>query len=335
MPNKSERFSFDDSQHDLVLKYNPRYIGQGSESIVFEIPSHPEIVAKGSIHSIRSNIDSALRYNLNPQDLSPITENFFREKIKNDAKRFSVMKAYFGSENVANQKKFLIRVPINNEILNHLYEGNPPLQINETWAVVTFQRLIEEFGIRDRLSLVSGYSEFQEVSNELYKEITDRLIFGVESEEPLDENKFLDVQKSPALRELLEKSKTDEELRSLLKDLIAKSIIYTNETGEILDLAGTDNIVISKLKGKWTFKIVDGMYPGSDMISNVRVALSKLSSQEELGQHHINCILNVINYTRTINGMAEILGLKSRIDILPKDLTVEDFKNINFQEILK
>jgi hypothetical protein len=335
MPNKSERISFDDSQHDLVLKYNPRFIGRGGDNIVFEIPSHPEIVAKGSTHSIRLNIDTALQNNLDPQNLSPISENFFREYIKKDAKRFSVMKAYFGPENVANQKKFLVRVPINNEILNQLYEDNPPVQINETWSVVTFQRLVEEFGIRDRLSLVSGYSEMQEVSNELYKEITDRLIFGVESDEPLNEDKFLDVQKSPALRELLEKSKTDEELRNLLVDLISKCIRYTNETGDILDLAGTDNIVISKLKGKWNFKIVDGMYPGSDMISKVREALRKLSLKEELGQIHINFILNVFNYTRTINGMAEILGLKSRINILPKDLTVEDFKNINFQEILK
>lgn len=48
MPANNEIYSVTEIQHDKIRRYNPVYLGHGAEHVVYEITSHPEIVAKVS-----------------------------------------------------------------------------------------------------------------------------------------------------------------------------------------------------------------------------------------------------------------------------------------------
>ncbi len=83
------------------------------------------------------------------------------------------------------------------------------------------------------------------IKPELYNKATEHLVFGKDSGRQLEDG-FLDDN----LKILLEQTESDASLRETLKELVEKSIAYTEETAEILDLIGSDNVVISQKDGK-------------------------------------------------------------------------------------
>ena len=114
----------------------------------------------------------------------------------------------------------------------------------------------------------------------------------------------------------MEKSESDPKLGDVLHELIEKIISYTERTGEILDIAGDDNIIFFQKDNMWSYILVDAKYPGNnDVMRGLKLNLDKLKYEIETEEIGENILLNAFNYIRTINGIAEQLGIKARISV--------------------
>lgn len=326
-------YELDKVEHELVSKYQPKFLAKGGEHIVYEVPGHPDIVVKVSTGLLKRVIDWNAEHGQPIDSLPAEIEPRAREYLKEEAARYQQLKKYFGADHVPSQKEFLVKIPVTENILNALYEGNPPATTNEAWSVVMVQKRVEALSDPERLAIVAGYAENSEVSEDLYRHATEHFVLGKNPEEKMEKDKFLEIQSHNDLKALLEKSEGDENLRESLKELIEKIITYTEETGEIFDLAGQDNIVLSQKDGKWTYSLIDTRYPGeSKMVEKAKIALLKLSVGNEIYEHEKNVLLNIFNFVRTVNGLAEQMGAQKRINIIPEGMTQEQ---LDFLKIIR
>lgn len=320
-------------EHELVSKYQPKFLAKGGEHIIYDIPDHPDIVVKVRTASIKKVLEWNVEHGQPLDSLPAEIEPRAREYLKEEAGRYQQLKKYFGAEHVPSQKEFLVKIPITEDILKALYDGNPPTTTNEVWSVVMVQKRVEALSDPERLAIVAGYAENDEVSEDLYRQATEHFVLGKNPEEKIEKDKFLEIQSHNDLKTLLEKSEGDENLRESLKELVEKIILYTEETGEIFDLAGQDNIVLSQKDGKWTYSLVDTRYPGeSKMVEKAKIALLKLSVGNEIDEHEKNVLLNIFNFVRTVNGLAEQMGAQKRINIVPEGMTKEQ---LDFLKIIR
>lgn len=326
-------YELGDIEHELVSKYQPKFLAKGGEHIIYDLPEHPDIVVKVRTASIKKVLEWNVEHGQPLDSLPAEIEPRAREYLKEEAERYQQLKKYFGSEHVPSQKEFLVKVPITENILREIYEGEPPATTNEVWSIVMVQKRVEALSDPNRLAIVAGYAEQGEVPEDIYKQATEHFIFSQNPDQKIEKGQFLQVQSHNDLRNLLEKADNDENLKKDLQDLVERMVAYTQETGEIFDLAGQDNIILFQKDGKWSFSLVDTRYPGeSKMIEKARAALSKLSEGNELDEHEKNILLNTFNFVRTVNGLAEQVGVEKRINIVPDGMALH---NIDFQSMLR
>jgi len=318
-------------EHELVSKYQPKFLAKGGEHIIYDIPDHPDIVVKVRTASIKKVLEWNVEHGQPLDSLPAEIEPRACEYLKEEAGRYQQLKKYFGAEHVPSQKEFLVKIPITEDILNALYDGKTPATTNEVWSVVMIQKRVEALSDPERLAIVAGYAEQENVPEDLYNQATQHLVFGKNPEQKFEKEKFLEIQSHNDLKALVEKSYDDENLRETLKDLVEKIVSYTEDTGEIFDFAGQDNIVLSQKDGKWNYVLVDTRYPGeSKMVDKAKIALLKLSVGNEIDEHEKNVLLNIFNFVRTVNGLAEQVGAQKRINIIPEGMKEEamDFLKI-------
>lgn len=332
MNPKNEIYGLSNLDHKLILKYKPQFLAVGGEHVVYNIPEHPNIVLKVSILSVKINIDWNANHGRPIDFLSSEIETRYQEYLKNQNERYLQMKKYFGSNHVLGQKKFMIRVPITENILNTLYDGNPPIIGNEVWGIVTVQKKAEGISDPSRHTLIAGYSEREDIQPEVYNEVTDNLVLGRNLGQRISKEQLIEVHPNPPLKFLLDGAENDENLKESLKDFVEKCIWYTEETDEILDLAGSDNVIFTKKDNKWTYRLVDALYPLGKSVKKAKSALLKISVGNELTKEDKIYLLNTVNYVRLINGLADLLGIHKRINIVP-EVMVGD--KIDLLEILR
>ncbi len=155
----------------------------------------------------------------------------------------------------------------------------------------------------------------------MINDATEHLVFGKNPEKKVEKEKFFAIKTHSNLKILLDKSESDENLRKTLKELVERIISYTEETGEIFDLAGEDNIVLYKEGGKWTYVLTDTQFSGeSKMIEKAETILLKLSEGKEIDEKEKHVLLNIFCFIWTVNGLAEQVGLQKRINIIPDSI---------------
>ena len=147
---------------------------------------------------------------------------------------------------------------------------------------------------------------------DLYKEL-------VLNEETSDYDGSLFFETIPeSTRNILERSKDDKDLEQALKDFTIRAVKMANETGHILDIAGEGNVrFFMNEQGDWDYLMPDAVYPSTktlgpiDRIKSIKLPISNNSE--------MNALLNVMLFTRTINGVARFLGLADRVHSLKGD----------------
>ncbi len=333
VPDEPEvNYELDPALHELTSRYRPKYLAKGGEHIVYDIPEHPEVVVKVNASSLKRAITWNIEHDESADSLPRELELGMRQSLSDQSERQQTLKVYFGSEHVPSQKGFLLKVPVTEDILRALYREAPPAMTTEAWSFVTIQKRVEALADPERLTLVCGYAEFnKETDQDLYRKVTEHYVFGKDPEKPMCQEDMLAVQHPSELATLLERAKSDEDLHTVLKDLVERIIVYAEETGEILDIAGQDNIILFKKDDAWTYSLVDARYPGeSDMMERAKSALRKISEGERIDSRESGILLNSFNFVRTVNGLAELIGVHKRITIVPEDMKYEgvDFFNL-------
>src|SRR3989338_3476455 len=118
-------YELDSIEHELVSRYQPKFLARGGEHIVYKVPGHPELVVKASTRSLKKIIEWNLEHGQPVDSLPPKLEQHAREYLKQQTGRYQQLKKYFGADHVPSQKEFLVKIPITQNILTALYDGNP------------------------------------------------------------------------------------------------------------------------------------------------------------------------------------------------------------------
>jgi len=344
-------FSLDKVEHEAVDKYHPQVLDKGGEHVVYTVEGHRDVVVKVATGPLKDTLDKIFykKYQKTHHKERAVSRQDFQETIfdekdimKKDiasgVKRYERMREWFGKEHVLPQRRVIAEVPLTKEIIDELYENKSPGFIDKVKAIITVQKYTKEVNDPEHLAIVSGYAEQGGVPEKMYSKATQHLIFGKTPEQKIDQKELLKVQSTLDLKKLFSALEKNEEIKKALKEFVIKAIAYSQETGEILDIAGHDNIIFykkdhDKKEGAWTHLLIDAIYPGSpDIIDKSKEVLSAISSGQTIGVNEKIILLNSFNYIRTINGLAEQLGVEERIQIAPEGMKEE---HIDFLKIIK
>jgi hypothetical protein len=329
----SEAFSLENAAGgDLVAKYQPKFLARGGDQLVYEIPDHPDIVAKAAypLMKLVQEKTAATGGKLSPEGAVALNEH-----LQDRRRRFSRMQTVFGGEHVLAQKQYLMQVPVTPELVDRLHGGKPPAgakDMKEVWTVVTIQPKAEEFTDPESLSITSGYLENQPIDPEPYRRMTEALASEGDAADFTWEE-FLSAH--PWEKELFKTLDREPDMAEAVGDFVGKAVKYVEETGETLDLAGYGNVALSKRSGKWDYRLVDALYPGfsrpEGVFRSAKGAIAKAAAGEAIDEGERSHILNALNFTRTINALARKLGRAEKLVLIPE----ETMKKIDFQRLLE
>jgi hypothetical protein len=305
--------------NDLVKKYQPKFLARGGEHIIYEIPGHPDIVVKVEAAVMAKIQNHNAEHGLPLDAMDPDVLPHAQEVVRANQERYKQMKKHFGSEHILGMKQSLVKIPVTESIVNQLH--SEPIagakEAKESWAIVRVQKRAPEFADPDRQTVVAGYMENRNPNPEIYARVTRALAEG-------DPNADYTPEEFRALlpkqfKGLLEKADGDEQLSAVLRDFVEKTMAYVEDTGELLDLAGDDNVTVFQKDGKWNYRLVDALYPtGASpypkrMLDTARESVAAAARGEDAGQK--NLVYNTINFLRVLNGMARQFGVGRQISI--------------------
>ena len=316
-------------KHDLVLKYKPVFLNRGGEHLVYTVDGHPNVVIKASTYKIKDSVFKIIEQGLSNSDLSLGTEaeREYSDEIKQKNNEAIALRSYFGNEHTLKERRYLMKVPITFELLQEIFTNDyfgrtlpeSAKNIKEVWTHVVVQEYAPVFEDPNRVSF--NYGSFVEdgpIDNpQRYQKVTDstldKSLVGFNMEEFVS---LQDHSKNKSLSELIALSKKDEQLREQLTFFVIIAIQYAENTGQILALAGEDNVSFYKEKNVWNFMLVDALSNLPEPIFQKTKDLGqKFLDNVVLTQEDREYIKRGINFVRTINGVALSLGLTEKLNL--------------------
>jgi len=278
-----ERAIFDISgiNHAIVHQYQPGYHRRGGESLVYEIPNHNDIVAKASVGSIKAGIDSNLKH-LRAPDVFPEECTANEELLQKGMTHFQNTRSFFGKEHVPNRKQMIIKVPITEAILKHIYQDEVLPATSECWALVTVQKKVSEITKGTHISAFShGYPDW-------------------------------------TFEEVLNQPGSDSSLKEELCNFLEKMQRYTLQTGELLDIWGEDNVAFFKKDGHWTYSMIDVLYEDENADINLAKNLAgKFQSGGVLSEREKSDLFLSLRYVLNMYTLGERLGIENKLPLVP------------------
>ncbi|MEY4723439.1 MAG: hypothetical protein RLZZ324_952 [Candidatus Parcubacteria bacterium] len=329
-----EQFDLSETLHDIREKYRPEFLAKGGEHLVYRIPSSPGVVAKIDVNFLRrfQNFNVSKKRPLN--ELSPELSDAMKGVIQENRERLLLQRQYFGRERVLAIKQVITKIPMTPGVLEHIHRLDVPKgakDATESWALVKIQKTAPEIADPSHETIAPNYAEMRSgVPHDAYERVTEAYVSLKEGAEVSDAD--IEAMGPADFVSILKRCETDQDLRETISDFTARAIRMTNDTGEMLDLAGSDNVTLFKKDGKWQYRLVDAVYPGgADVLEKAADAVSRAAKGEELGPNDAGYVLNAVNYVRSINLMAARLGLKDRIAWMPKEAEGK----VDFLKLLK
>lgn len=306
----------------MVRNYEPKFLAKGGEHIVYEIPGRQDVIVKVDARIIRKsqehNASLGRPLDSSDPDIMPVVE----AKLKEDRQRLQQFREHFGREHVPNIKQDYIQVPITPQMTYILHNNRPPVgwkEAKEVWSIVRVQKRVPEVIMAGTLGVQFGYMEMRShESNEQYERLTRAFVDG-QSADDFNPNELDKTVLTVA--GILSTAEKNPACATALRDFVSKAISYAKKTGEILDLAGKDNVVFFEKDGVWDYKMIDALYGGeTDMLKLMEPILRKVASGVKLDAIEQNKLLNTVNFVRGINGLAARLGVSERVEMVPDDL---------------
>ena len=344
--SETESYNFEVSgiNHPRIEKYKPEFVGYGGQHVVYSLPDYPNKVVKVEADMLLRSTEGRLKTG------KPASSEIVQERLDTQNKRIQALRDHFGVEHTLEQSSHYLKVPVSKELFSQLYKRyrkgfEIPLELanfegNQSWSIVSIQEKLPELSEPSRMSVTSGYAEKRsDVTSpdfiEAYDQVTNQTIIDTSKSGTIIPEDI--VRLHAHMESLLSTAKNDPNLQNTIRDFVQKSVQYTKDTGEMLDLAGQDNVIFFKDKnGNWTYNLPDALYPSPPIspegkLKEVQDILSKVSSNgtESLSPSERNVLMNTVNYARVINGLANWLEVSERIDLIP-----ENVHNIDSQTIM-
>lgn len=323
-------------EHPLALQYQPKLKGRGGEHLVFEVADSPDVVVKVEKTSILEALELLGKSKETREESEDELERRQQERLKEQRRLFTALKKHFGAEHVLPQKKALVSVPLTPGLMSDLRAMNDkkpvriPGGVTEVKTIVTVQRKAEVLeGVR-YFGLRTGAGErylLPQVGKDArvryqYRKVTEPLMSAKTAESyPSDPIALAELLESDDLERLLKKAKQEPGLREALKDFCERAIAFADETGEIIDLVGVDNVVFyPTLHGKWTYLLVDPFYGLEARALDLgRETYMKTQLGVPMNNKTGNAFFQSVNFVRVVNGIGKFVGSEKLYDYLPSD----------------
>jgi len=254
---------------------------RGGESLVYEIPNHTDILAKASVGSIKAGIDSNLKHHRAP-DVFPEECTANEELLQKGMTHFQNTRSFFGREHVPNRKQMIIKVPITEAILKHIYQDEELPATSECWALVTVQKKVSEITQGKHIS------------------------------------PFSHGNPNWTFEEVLNQPDSDSSLKEELCNFLEEMQRYTLQTGELLDIWGEDNVAFFKKDGNWTYSMIDVLYEEENADINLARSLGeKFQSGGMLTKKEKNDLFLALRYVLNMYTLGERLGIENKLSLVP------------------
>ncbi len=327
------------------------FVGHGGDQVVFKIKQQGNrkgkfrsIVAKASMFHIRQGLESWVREQVKiapseasqdaVQTRSVMAEEqkgkdriMMERELEREKSFYHQVRKFFPQKAILDGKARIQTVPIGPkvaaEILEDLgHEGTSSGQTHDIETIVRYQDILPEhaeLGKDGASSFGMRYVERMNIPFAEYVRFNQQTLLATDA---IDTKLFFRSLHGQT-RELLMEARTDDDLKKVLQDLVERIVDFTNTSGEMLDIAGQGNIRVYKdLEGQWKYLLVD-VYAGIDWSNAVEAAQGLPYLHSSLPRGIISDLTNGVNYTRTVNGMAGILGVKKKIHLFDERSTYE------------
>lgn len=312
--------------YPLIGHYKPEFLGESAEHAVFELAGHPNIVAKIRTREGAQIIQYNQEKGMPPDMLDAKVKEDIERKMKEDEGRFLLLKEYFPNS-FLNERQTVMQIPMTNSLARTLFGiAIPSYDGVKTYTIpmrVRFQeRIPKEAQVPEAVDTRFRYMErLAEIDDALYERLHGVLDGKITGEEYLSS--------WHTGRRMIETLRTNDGAKKVMRDFVQRAIEYSQDTGEILDLAGVHNIILFPSHGAWRIVLPDGMYPQKDLWSDAREVAESYERHEELNSEDANKLMNALNYARTINALADMVGVKHRLKLFRQAMpgTAVELKN--------
>lgn len=324
-------YEITDADHPIALKYRPAFLAKGGEHLVYEIPDHPNVVAKISLPAVRDSLLAAKEMGVDPSSEDPAYLEQLRKNLAYRRELQRTLREHFGREHVAPSKFVLADIPlpegINERLSKMTLDTHVRVEKTSIKSIVTIQPRLEELSRPDRLSLnvhnvIAGHAK-ELFHDPLYASqfdaATDPLMDAETSQAcALDEEDFLETIDDASLDRLLGAASKDPELSDLLQDFTERCVRFANDTGEVLDF-GKDNILFYKdsVASKWTYLIIDGLYGLQHHVFDVAHNVLRRNKDNQITSLESNALIQSIDFVRAVNGIAKLTGSRNFLSFIP------------------
>ncbi len=303
------------SENELISHYKPELIGFGNDHFVYTVEGHQNVVIKVNRESLKHAFKYCLQNDATAKDYEEDenVQQSIETWVTYYKKRAKELEEYFGKEHCLASRYVKIRIPTIPSFYKNLDLPDTSEIPSEILVLATVQEKTEAASF-DENSIHAWYIN-DDPDVYAYTEYTTAAV--------TEPNTPLARPKRPNLEQ--------EEVKVAVKDFVDSAISYTNETGQILDLNGINNVVVSNSEnGELTYKLVDAMFPAhnwNNVLSEVDALIKNRikNPTAELTKAETHKIKLVTNYIRFINELANTSGASGRLNQLTSDDT--EYKN--------
>ncbi len=309
---------------DIISRFKPEFYKRGGDHLVYRVPKHPELVVKASWRKIKDILYECYTKGITDEDsMRAYAEVYSAGDVWRKNAEARNLWRHFGSDHALQERRYLMQVPISAEILEELFRDDyigrklpeEARKVRSVWTHVAVQKFSEEAEYPGRLAFSFGnYPENSSQDEAVYLKMTHDLLEGRQ----VDEKEFLEFQDLSSgrfLTHLTERAHTDSGLKDALIDFVQKAISYAKNEGQILALAGEDNVIFFKENGSWSYKLIDAMPVPTQPIYKEAQEYLVRQPRGVFDKRQRGDLIRSINFVRAINGVAAALGISDRITL--------------------
>jgi hypothetical protein len=307
----------------LVKAYAPCYLTQGGEHLVYTVPKHPNVVIKISRHRIKDALEMAFRAPESCLDLQiwECARERYRSSAREQNQLIWQLRNAFGFLHTLPERRHCLTVPLTGSIITEIfhddYKARKPnlgmLAQAQALTIAAVQRRTLAAAEPRRLSLsFGGYPEDAQCDEIMYERITRQSLLATSSAAGFDEA-FCNLQDRSdrgELGALVRRAKLDRLLRSAVVRFLKGAARFTSASGQILALAGRDNVVFFPTRTGWNYLLIDAL--PSDPLPAFwvfRTVTRKLAHFPYfIDEQEKATLKRVVNFLRTTNGISLALG---------------------------
>lgn len=342
MLEKNNFFKFNTAEQPFE-QLSANLVCVGNKAIIYNFSEEPSLVAKILVGPLRDAVAQNESFN-NP------TQSFKQEIIKKEVilktQRQEKLQNYFGKEHFVQEIRMPICLSLTSEIVSNITScvrlseetKNTFTEawnngLKELWTIVIYQEFSTTLANPERLSVQGGYCEISnsKINKDVYARVTESLLQS-SNNETFSKEEFLAIQRNDntSLAPLVSKINADDGFKQKLISFVENAITFSNSTGEILDTAGKDNIILFPEENTWDYLLIDALSMHNEpVLEHARKILISADKQVEISDRDKLFLLKALNYTRTINGLAIILGLNTQINIVTENTNLKNIDLLN------